>query len=279
MITLTVIGSGSSGNCYLLQNEQEALVIEAGLPFDRTVRQALSWNTAKIKALIVSHRHDDHAKYAHFYAEAGIYTFALQDTIENAHLRGIHAVRLMQPGKGFKVGGFKVLPFPLQHYNTDGSPCPNVGFLITHAECGRICFFTDCESFTRQVSTSDGLRFVPYDFPNIAHWLMECNYDDAIINRSKHVPDFVKQRIKHSHMSLRNTLKVAKHVDLSSTREILLIHISDGNGDDRKFVREMRKATGKRVYAAHHGLTIDFSLNPDFMSVSDKPDTTQPKVK
>lgn len=30
---LKVLGSGSSGNCYILENENEALIIEAGLPF------------------------------------------------------------------------------------------------------------------------------------------------------------------------------------------------------------------------------------------------------
>lgn len=259
MMTLTVIGSGSSGNCYLLQNDREAIVLEAGLPFDKTVRAALGWNTDKIRAAIVSHRHDDHAKFAWQYAEAGVTVLASGDTIANCHLSGIRCVRQIQGGTWYQTGGFRVLPFPLRHFNTDGSQCPNFGFLIYHAECGRVCFFTDCESFTRETMTDDGLRFIPYDFPDVSHWLMECNYDDAIINRSKHIPDFVKDRIKHSHMSLRNTLKVARRVDLGSTREILLIHISDGNADDRKFVREMRAATGKRCYAAHAGLQIDFT--------------------
>ena len=30
---LRVLGSGSSGNCYILENEAEALIIEAGVPF------------------------------------------------------------------------------------------------------------------------------------------------------------------------------------------------------------------------------------------------------
>ena len=60
---------------------------------------------------------------------------------------------------------------------------------------------------------------------------------------------------------LKTMLQVARRVDLKSTREILLIHISDGNADDRKFVREMRAATGKRCYAAHPGLTIDYTIN------------------
>lgn len=30
---LKVLGSGSSGNCYILESETEALIIEVGLPF------------------------------------------------------------------------------------------------------------------------------------------------------------------------------------------------------------------------------------------------------
>lgn len=30
---LKVLGSGSSGNCYILHNDTKALIIEAGLPF------------------------------------------------------------------------------------------------------------------------------------------------------------------------------------------------------------------------------------------------------
>ena len=60
-------------------------------------------------------------------------------------------------------------------------------------------------------------------------------------------------------MSLQNAIKIAKRIDLHFTKYILLIHLSDGNGDERKFVREIRKATGKRVYAAHAGLMIDYN--------------------
>ena len=31
---LTVIGSGSKGNCYILKGFREALIIECGVPFD-----------------------------------------------------------------------------------------------------------------------------------------------------------------------------------------------------------------------------------------------------
>ena len=85
--------------------------------------------------------------------------------------------------------------------------------------------------------------------------MIEANYDNYILYRS-HLDERLKDRIKRSHMSLQNAIKIAKRIDLHLTTYILLIHLSDGNGDERKFVREMRKATGKRVQAAHYGLEI-----------------------
>ena len=145
-MTMTVIGSGSAGNCYVLQNEQEAIILEAGLPFGKEVKEALGWNTSKVKALVCSHQHGDHSAYAKQYEAAGIPVLALPEVLR---LRGITRRGIgLTAGKGVKVGGFKILPFPLIHYNTDGTRCPNCGFLITHPDAGRICFFTDCELHT-----------------------------------------------------------------------------------------------------------------------------------
>lgn len=256
-MNLTVVGSGSNGNCYVLQNEEEALIIEAGLPFDKKVKEALHWNVEKVVAVIVSHAHGDHAAYAYQYTELGITVRASEDTIEKKHLNRTFA-KPYKEGVWFREGGFEVLPFPLIHYNTDGTRCPNCGFLIKHEECGRICFFTDCSAFARDVMTEDGIKYINYDFKDINLWMIEANYDNYILYRS-HLDERLKDRIKRSHMSLQNAIKIAKRIDLHLATYILLIHLSDGNGDERKFVREMRKATGKRVYAAHAGLMIDYN--------------------
>ena len=54
----SVIGSGSKGNGYILHNDNEALVIECGVPF-MEYKKALNFNIAKIKGCIVSHKHLD----------------------------------------------------------------------------------------------------------------------------------------------------------------------------------------------------------------------------
>ena len=43
---------------------------------------------------------------------------------------------------------------------------------------------------------------------------------------------------------------------------IVLIHLSDGNSDEERFVREVKEITGKPVYAANAGMVLDLSKQP-----------------
>jgi len=61
---LTVLGSSSLGNCYLLHNERECLIIEAGIKF-LEVKKALNFKISQIVGLLVSHEHGDHAAFLH----------------------------------------------------------------------------------------------------------------------------------------------------------------------------------------------------------------------
>lgn len=53
---LHIINSGSSGNCYILENSESALMLEAGCKLD-LVKKAINFNTLKLKAMLVSHGH------------------------------------------------------------------------------------------------------------------------------------------------------------------------------------------------------------------------------
>lgn len=53
---LKVLGSSSVGNCYLLENDTECLVVEAGVPIMET-KKALDFNVRKIQGVVISHEH------------------------------------------------------------------------------------------------------------------------------------------------------------------------------------------------------------------------------
>lgn len=237
---MTILGSSSKGNCYVLQNDSEALIIEAGTSLAE-VKKALGWNIAKVKVCIISHQHNDHAGHAAEYEKAGIPLLALPSVIE-AQAAGGETTTAIKEGNGYIYGGFRILPFEVKH----DVPC--VGYLIEHKETGRTLFFTDTYA-------------MPYDFKNITHWMAEANYSDEILDQNVlngWVPAALRRRVITSHMSIDNTIGILKRSDLTKTKDILLIHLSDGNSDEKEFITRVRRATAKTTRAASPGMELDF---------------------
>lgn len=55
-MVLKVLGSGSSGNCCILESDTEALIIEAGIDF-KSLKVAIDFNIRKIVGVVISHSH------------------------------------------------------------------------------------------------------------------------------------------------------------------------------------------------------------------------------
>ncbi len=199
-----------------------------------------------MKACIISHQHNDHAGHAAEYEKAGIPLLALPSVIEAKGLKA-DSTTAIRKGYGYIYGGFRILPFEVMH----DVPC--VGFLIDHQETGRILFFTDTYA-------------MPYDFKNITHWMAEANYSDEILDRNVlegRVPAVLRRRVITSHMSIDNTIGILKRSDLSKTKDILLIHLSDGNSNEKEFVTKVRRTTGKTTRAASSGMEMDYNKELD----------------
>lgn len=77
-MVLKVLGSSSQGNCYILENKNEALIIEAGVRFIE-VKKALGFDIRKVSGCLITHQHNDHAKYIKAMVESGFPTLALEE--------------------------------------------------------------------------------------------------------------------------------------------------------------------------------------------------------
>ena len=80
--------------------------------------------------------------------------------------------------------------------------------------------------------------------------MIECNYSTELLkkNITKGLPEFVAKRLFESHFELENVKKFLEAQDLTTVKEIYLLHLSDGNSDAKLFKSEIQKLTGKLVY-------------------------------
>jgi hypothetical protein len=63
-------------------------------------------------------------------------------------------------------------------------------------------------------------------------------------------------------MSLDTCIGFLRKNDLSKVNNIVLIHLSDGNSDEKLFKSEVENATGKTVTVADNGTVIQFKKTP-----------------
>lgn len=245
---LLVLGTGSSGNAYLLQAGGSALLLEAGLPIRQIVRSIPDWR--RVRGCLITHEHGDHAKSAEAIMQMGVKTYMSAGTAEAIHKSGcLTEFNTVQMLSAFTVGEFTVLAFEAQHDAAE--PC---GYLIRYEPTGETALYATDTYYLRQT------------FPGVHYWIVECNYVDELMDAQQEdgkLSPALRSRLKKSHMSLRRLLDALRANDLSKTRAIVLVHLSSERSDERAMVRAVKEVTGiDEVVAATAGISIPLELNP-----------------
>lgn len=235
---LTVLGSSSSGNCYLLEGTKQAIVIEAGINF-REVQKAIDFNIRKIRACLISHAHSDHSKYADSYDNRGIPIYSVFDVVKK--LKGTKNT-ICEYDSTYAVGEFLVKSFRLFH----DVPC--LGFIVFHPEMGHMAFITDTGK-------------IPYIIPNLRHVLIESNYSDSIIQRNAlngHYNHAHASRLPNTHLSINKAAKWLKQ-HKKSIETVVLLHLSNENSNEAEFISKIESETGLKTHVAKAGLQIELN--------------------
>lgn len=245
-MVLKVIGSSSQGNCYILENDREALLLEAGVKFS-SVKQALDYKISKVVGCLITHEHKDHAGYINEVLKATIPVYASAGTIEKTPIEGTRRPHACQAGTLLTLGGFRIIPFGTKHDSAEP-----LGFFINHEETGNILFATDT-------------YYLPCKFVGLNNVLIECNYRLDILDANiaaGRIPAVVRNRTLKSHLSYDHCVQALQANDIKGVNNIVLIHLSDGNSNAEQFRAGVKAATGKNVHIAEAGLVIDFNKTP-----------------
>ncbi len=244
---LKVLGSSSSGNCYLIEaSEKDKLILDAGINF-KEVQKELNFDFKGIQGVLITHEHMDHLKYATNFALNGINIYASNGTFSKLNLKG-HRFKIIKALEQFTIENFKILPFDTEH-----DAAEPLGFLIQYIPTGeKLLYATDT-------------YYIKYKFSKLNYLLLECNYnkeiakenvENGIINKARYL------RLLESHFSLDNLLKFLKANDLTYAKNIILCHLSNDNSNQNIMLNEVYSQTKVPTIIARPGVEVELKLYP-----------------
>lgn len=233
---ICVLGSGSSGNAYLISDGKATLLLECGLPW-KALQQALRYRVTDIDACLLTHEHMDHAKSAQHLADYGIKVYMSEGTKQalNAEEHNFRTFFIQAPCRYLSVA---IKSFLISPFHTIHDAAEPVGFLIQSQKTGeRLVFITDS-------------AYCQYRFTGIDFWMIEVNYVKSILDANT-VDGAVnlnrRQRTVQSHMSLDTAVEMLRSSNASMAKVIYCVHLSDKNSDEEVIKRVMVESFGVPV--------------------------------
>ncbi|WP_018478696.1 MBL fold metallo-hydrolase [Pontibacter roseus] len=218
-LTITSLNSGSNGNCYYIGNEQEAVLVDAGISCRETETRMyrLGLSMRKVKAIFVSHEHSDHIRGIPVLARKyKLPVYITPDTLFRSRMDLDRVEVLSFTGyKPVHVGGLSVTAFPKFHDAADPHS------FVVEGNGVKIGVFTDigapCDHVIRH-------------FQQCHAAFLETNYDDGMLDQS-YYPYYLKRRIRggHGHLSNRQALELFMAHKPAFMSHVFLSHLSKDN--------------------------------------------------
>ena len=213
---VTMLASGSNGNCIAVSAEGHTILIDCGISL-RMLRSRMKETgiaEESVRAILVTHRHDDHVKGLEKATEHfAVPVFAPVEaaSVLRKKFPGMMPATMLETGGNFTLSGFQIHSFPVEH------DVQTVGYTLAR------------ESSKIGVATDMGRATVPAEFHlrDCNTLVLESNYDVNMLVSSTRRWD-LKQRICNGkgHLSnLQNTEMLPKLLT-SNTRNLILAHVS-----------------------------------------------------
>ena len=244
-VSVTSLGSGSSGNALLVQTPTTTLLVDCGVGV-RKLTNALAGCGKRLQdvdAVLLSHEHVDHNRETGRLQAAGAIIISTRGTASSSSVTDDNSLRVTQD-RSVHFQGLDITGIPVAHDAVE--PC---GFLIRTGSA-TICVFTDLGSVSGGVSEAVAEA-------NLV--VLEANHDEQMLRRGPY-PMHLQRRILADTGHLSNTTSAdllaaaLRNARLSPT--IWLAHLSETNNSPRLAV----KTVTKRL--AQSGLRLDVEALP-----------------
>lgn len=243
MLNFISLGSGSSGNCYLLYTDNDCLMIDCGVGV-RLLKKHLkqySLSLQMVKNIILTHDHADHVKaVGALSVDQNIPVYATEKVHAGVEKNwAVHKkvpadmVKTIKKNEQIQVGSFLITPFDVPHDSLD---C--VGYMI-EAEGIKFVLVTDCGHVTDEI-----LQFIS----QANYLVLEANHEPEKLMAGPY-PAHLKSRIMggNGHLSNEACANALVSAATPALKHVWLCHLSDENNHPelaRKTIEAVLRSKG-----------------------------------
>ena len=218
MMEVHVLASGSDGNCTVIKNDDEAVMVDAGYNCKTLchLMELEGIDPGCIKAVLVTHEHTDHVSSIRVLNNKFGYPVYTTPATFDAFDHGNPKLNPIASGSTFEVCGMTVRSLPTSHDAVDPT-----AYSFT-ADGKTVSIITDTGVLTKPCQ--DALRV-----SDLA--ILEANYDNQMLTDNPLYPPSLKSRIRSDKGHLCNTDsgKFVAETLTPRNRKLFLAHLSRKN--------------------------------------------------
>ena len=216
-VILGALGSGSSGNAFIIEYNNRALIVDQGFSRRELLKRMESAGVSpdKLCGALLTHEHSDHCKGSRVFCDElniPLYTSGKTACYLSRRKMLPRQVCSFEPGEEFSIGGINIKSFSLPHDAVDP-----VGFQFSCGEV-KIGIATDFghapENIRRELRGCDAL-------------VLESNYDREMLMNSSRTLE-LKRRIfgVRGHLGNTDSCQLLPELLSERTKVLLMAHIS-----------------------------------------------------
>ena len=237
MIRFASLGSGSKGNCLVVEVGRTRVLLDCGFSPRETGRRLarLGLEASGVAAIVVTHEHDDHVGHAYAVsAQLGIPVWLTRGTARAAEESGRVVegaqVRYIEDRSPFAIGEVQVQPFTVPHDAREP-----VQFTFGDG-ASRLGVLTDIGAPTPHVEeTLDGCDAL----------VLECNHDLDLLWAGAY-PRWLKERVSGAwgHLDNGQAARLLAALDRAKLKHVVAAHLSQQNNRPELARRALAQAMG-----------------------------------